>query len=373
MASRPVQLARTDWGILFIVLIMLVIGLVMVYSSSYGFALMEGGQYEGRPAFFVRRQALFALAGIVALFVFWRIDYHWYKRFAVEILLVTMGMLLVMVFFGRWLLQLPQAQSVQPVEAAKLGAVIYIAVWLEAKRDELRTINLGLVPFALLLGTIAGLIVLQPDFSTAALLIATATAMFFVAGADMKQLLIGFLFGGVAIALVILVAQYRMERVQAWLTDPLSDALGGGFQPVQSLVGLNRGGGLGVGLGQSEQKFIIYAPHTDCVFSIIGEELGFLGSTGLVLLFGLWTWRGLRVARHADDLYGSLLAVGIVAWVTFQSALHIAVVTATTPFTGTVLPFVSYGGSSLMSCLASVGILLSISRGSARAKQATRA
>ncbi|MBC7237492.1 MAG: FtsW/RodA/SpoVE family cell cycle protein, partial [Chloroflexi bacterium] len=260
------------------------------------------------------------------------------------------------------------ASSVQPVELAKIGAIIYIAVWLASRGAQLGDINLGLIPFALLLGIMAGLVIVQPDFSTAMVLIATATAMFFVAGADIKQLLIGFLFGGVAIALVAYLAPYRVERLEAWLKNPLTAPLDQGFQTVQSLGALNLGGFLGMGLGQSQQKFSIYAPHTDGMFAIIGEELGFLGATFVIILYGLWTWRGLRIARQAEDTYGMLLAVGLVCWVTFQAALHIAVVTASTPFTGTVLPMISYGGSSLTTTLASVGILLSISRGSANAK-----
>lgn len=360
--TRPIRLLRTDWGIFFIVLVLLIIGLVMVYSASYGFALMEGGVYEGRSTYFVRRQIAFAIAGLAVLFILWRLDYRIYRRFAVLILLLTAALLLVMVPLGRWLLKGQYARSVQPVELAKLGALVYIAVWLEAKRDRIRTINLGLVPFAVLLGFATGLILAQRDFSTAVLLAATAVAMFFVAGADLRQLLIILLCGGIVVVLVVFVGGYQRDRVITWFEDPLSRAMGEGFQPVQSLIAINHGKMFGVGLGQSEQKFVIYAPHTDCVFAIICEEFGFVGALVVLTLFGLWTWRGLRIARHARDNYGRLLAVGLVSWIVFQAMLHIAVVTVLTPFTGTVLPFVSYGGSSLLTSLAAVGILLSISR-----------
>ncbi|MEA3408330.1 MAG: putative peptidoglycan glycosyltransferase FtsW [Chloroflexota bacterium] len=361
-ASRSRRIVQSDWLMFLVVLILLVVGLVMVYSASYGFALFEGGAYEGRPAHFTRRQGVFALLGLGAMFVTWHIDYHVYRRFAVHILVLTVLMLLVVAPIGRWVIR---SRSVQPVEVAKVGAIVYIAVWLSARGEHIRDISLGLIPFALLLGFIAGLIIAQPDFSTAVLLVATGTAMFFVAGADMKQLLIGFLFGGVALTAVMLVASYRSERVQIWLHGPLSDPLGRGFQPIQSLVALNEGGWLGVGLGMSQQKFVLYAPHTDGIFAIIGEELGLVGSVIIIVLYAVWTWRGLRIARYVQEVYGMLLAVGLVCWVTFQAALHIAVVAGLAPFTGTVLPFVSYGGSSLVSCLASVGILLNISQGSA--------
>ena len=379
--ARPMRLLRTDWGVLFIVLVMLLVGLEMVYSASYGFAYMEGGMYEGRPTYFLRRQAVFGAAGLCALLVLWRIDYRLYRRLALQILVITLLILTVMAVLGRWILQGRYFQSVQPVEVAKLGAIIYIAVWLEAKQEHIRTIDLGLVPFALLLGMMAGLILLQPDLSTAVLLIATSTAMFFVAGADLRQLLIGFLCGGAAVSVVVGLAKYQIHRVRSWLLlrswlqnieKPFEDALGDGFQPIQSLVALSRGGLAGVGLGDSEQKFVVYAPHTDCIFSIIGEELGFLGAMLVVVLFGLWAWRGFRIARHAPDTYGRLLAVGLVSWVLFQATLHIAVVSVLTPFTGTVLPFMSYGGSSLLSSMAAVGILLSISRaGSQPARDAS--
>ncbi len=364
--TRPKgQLARTDWGLFLIVLMLLIIGLAMVYSASYGFSLYRGGLYEGQPAYFFRRQVVSLVIGLMAMAVFWRIDYRWYRRMATPILVITMAILATMALLGRWVFHQRMASFIQPVEVAKVGAMIYIAVWLASRGEQIRDISLGLIPFSLLLGIMAGLVVIQPDFSTAIVLIATAAAMFFVAGADMRQLLIGFLCGGVALVLVALLVPYRMERIRTFINDPLTAALAEGFQTVQSLAALNAGGLFGVGLSQSQQKFSIFAPHTDGMFAIIGEELGFVGASFVLLLYALWTWRGLRIARQAEDRYGMLLAVGLVCWVTFQAALHIGVITATTPFTGTVLPMVSYGGSSLTTTLGSVGILLSISRGSA--------
>ena len=361
-----------DVGLLLIVLAILIVGLVMVYSASYGFALLEGGQYEGQPAYFVRRQGIFAVVGLVSLVVLSQIDYHLYQKLAVWVLAATVLLLLVTLVvvwqrpesLGRWL---TKTRSIQPAEAAKLGAIIYIAVWLADMGDALRTIRLGLLPFALLLGFISGLIMLQPDFSTSVLLVATATAMFFVAGADMRQLLIGFLGGGFVLMVMAMVFPYRMERINLWLESPFRDATDKGFQIIQTLVALSKGGVVGAGLGQSQQKFAIYAPHSDCIYAIIGEETGLFGALLVLGLYGLWTWRGLRIAWNAPDLYGRLLAAGIVCWVTFQAILHIAVITNTMPFTGTVLPFISSGGSSLVSCLASVGVLLSISRAGSRA------
>jgi cell division protein FtsW len=371
------RLGRTDWGLLLVVFGMLLVGMVMVYSASYGFSLIEGGPYEGEPAYFVKRQAIYAAIGLGMMLGCSRIDYRLYRRLARPILLATVGVLLLTLLvtvlnpgsLGRYLSA--KTNSVQLSELAKLGAMVYIAVWLASKGDSLRTVGLGFVPFALLVASIAGLIMMQPDFSTGALLVLTATVMFFVAGAEPKQLVLGGLAGMAVVAVIgfVLIKVVhlapiveRWDRVLTWIKNPLSDSLNEGFQVAQTLSALNLGQAFGVGLGQSVQKFAIYAPHTDCIIAIIGEEVGFLGTLMVLALYGVWTWRGLRIAWNAHDAYGRFLAVGIVTWVTFGAILHIAVNTATTPFTGDVLPFISSGGSSLVSGLAAVGILLNIAR-----------
>jgi len=360
VSSRRVS--RIDYWLLLVVLALVVVGLVMVYSASYQFPLIDE-RYKGQPPYyFLRRQAIFALLGMATMVVLSRVDYHLYRRFAVPILAVTVGILVVMAPLGRWLLQ--NQRSVQPAELAKLGAMIYMAVWLASKGEEIRYFTLGLMPFVLLLVVIAVLVVLQPDFSTAALLVATAWAMLVVAGADVRQLLVYLLFVCAVLLPMAAIAPYVFVRIRSWVGSPFRASVGEGFQLVQSLTALQRGGWLGVGLGQSEQKLALYAPHSDCIFAIVAEELGFLGASFVILLYGLWAWRGLRIAWYAQDAYGTLLAVGIVSWVAFQAALHIGALTDATPLTGTVLPFVSSGGSSLTTSLASVGILLSVGRGS---------
>ncbi|NLD74646.1 MAG: FtsW/RodA/SpoVE family cell cycle protein, partial [Chloroflexi bacterium] len=194
------------------------------------------------------------------------------------------------------------------------------------------------------------------------ILVLTATTMLFAAGASMRQMLILLGVGLVASYAMIRVASYRNARLMLWLEGPFSDPSGEGMQLVQALYALDRGGWLGVGLGHSQQKFTVYAPHTDGIFAILCEEMGVIGALAVVGLYGLWTWRGLRIAWYARDVYGRVLAVGLTAWVVFQAAVHVGVLTATIPFTGTVLPFISYGGSSLSSSILSAGLLLSISR-----------
>ncbi len=375
--KRTRRVVRTDWGLLLVVLGLVLVGLVMVYSASYWFAFVEGGPYEGLPTYFVRRQAQFAGLGLVGMLIISRIDYRRYRKIAPLILAGTAGLLFLTLVvgiltpgsLGRYLRA--DQNSIQLSEVAKVGAIIYMAIWLASKGEDLKRLDLGVIPFGLLLGALAGMIIAQPDFSTGILLIVTVVAMFFVAGAEIKQMaLIGL---GTALTLILVsvvlisVVHYqpavdRWARVQLWISNPLSDPLDEGFQVVQVLAALNRGGLTGVGLGQSTQKFAIYAPHSDCIIAIIGEETGLIGLMLVLTLYVLWAWRGYRIAWGAVDTYGRLLAVGLVTWVLAGAVLHTAVNTATTPFTGDVLPFISSGGSSLVSGLFSVGVLLNIAR-----------
>jgi cell division protein FtsW len=366
LRGRTARLWRVDLILVLVLAAFAIVGLVMVKSASYGFALVEG-DFEGRPDYFLERQAVFMGVGLLAVVVVSRLSYRLWARYALHIMGLSLLALIVLLLVGqehqstlRWLLR----GSIQPVEFAKLGTMIYIAAWLAARGEQLRSTGLGLLAFALLLGVVSGLILMQPDFSTVVILVLTATTMLFAAGASMRQMIILLGVGLLATYVMIRVAAYRNDRLTLWLMGPFSDPTGEGMQLVQSLVALNRGGWFGVGLGQSQQKFNVYAPHTDGIFSIVCEELGILGALAIVGLYGLWTWRGLRIAWHARDVYGRILAVGLTTWVTFQAAVHIGVLTATVPFTGTVLPFVSYGGSSLSSSILSAGLLLSISRDS---------
>jgi cell division protein FtsW len=372
------RLARTDWGMFLIALALLAAGLVMVYSASYHFHLMGWADVTG-PSYHFVKQFIFACIGLALLVVTWAIDYHLYRRIAIVILIATLLTLGVMAVLGRWL-QMDRSGdvviygSIQPVEIAKIGAIIYIAVWLESKGAQLKQFSAGTVPFMLLLGIMGGLIMGQPDYSTALLLVATATAMFFVAGADMRHFLLFLFIGGAVASIPIVVFGYGMERYDLWVAGPYSDPTDKGYQIIQSLRALSLGGFSGVGLGQSQQKMYLGRfSHTDFIFSIISEEFGFLGAVALIGLYGLWVWRGFVIARNAPDNYGKLLAIGLTCWIAFQAALSIAVATNSAPVTGTVLPFISYGGSSLVSAMAAVGILLNISRsGRASGKAAAK-
>lgn len=364
------RLRRTDWGLLVVVLALVLVGLVMIYSATFHLHLVGWTDVTG-PTYYLVRQLRFVGLGLVALLICWAIDYRFYKRMAIPILIGTVGVLAAMAFLGRWVQMVRGGEggsvvlygSIQPSEFAKLGALIYIAIWLEANVKQLHSFSLGTWPFTVLLGVMAGLIAMQPDVSTAVLLVATATAVFFVAGAEMKHFLLLLIVGSLIILVPVLALGYGRERLAVWMAGPMSDPTDAGYQMIQALQALSSGGLLGVGLGQSQQKLYLgRVTHTDFIFSILGEELGFVGAVAVIALYGLWLWRGLRIAQRAPDMYGRLLAVGIVCWVAFQAMLSIAVATDTVPVTGTVLPLISYGGSSLVTTLASVGILLNISQ-----------
>jgi len=337
---------------------LLVIGLVMVYSTSYVI-------YLDQPTYFLTRQLLWATIGLVALVLMMRIDYHFWQKWSVPILALTLGMLGLVLVFGRevgggtrWFL----SGSVQPGEIAKVAVVIYIANWLASKGLRIRDVTYGLVPFAILIGIITGLILLQPNFSTACLIALTAFAMFFVAGADLKQLAASSALGGMAIAALILQAPYRFNRVKVFM-DPFSDEAGSGFQTVRVIQALQSGGLAGAGLGRSTVKFgPVQVWHSDTIFAILGEELGLLGCLVVIGLFMVLAYRGYRISQEAPDAFGKYLAAGITVWLALQAMINIAVVTAVFPVTGLPLPFISFGGSSLVACLTAVGLLLNISR-----------
>jgi cell division protein FtsW len=335
------------------------LGVLVTYTASYS----VGYTYFGEGDYFLKRQLIWMAIGLAAAVFAIGVDYRTWRRYAAPAMAVTVVALILLVFFGsdrfgsaRWV----SGGSFQPSELAKMALVVYIAHWLAAKRDQLNDFSLGFVPFGVITGLVCGLVILQPNFSTAVLLAIVASAMFFVAGAPVKHLLQA---GGVALVLlvgVMLQAPYRIARWEVFL-DPESDPTGGGFQILQSLGAISRGGLLGVGLGNGQNKHLLPAAHTDGVFAVLAEEMGTLGGLAVLILFVIIAWRGLRVATGAPDLFGSLLAVGITTWIVLQAAVNMAVVTAVVPFTGIPMPWISFGGSSFVACTAAAGLLLNIS------------
>ena len=353
---------KYDYLLIIIVAALLIVGLMMVYSATF----VLGYQLYGQPTYFFIRQALWMALGLIAMIVTALIEYHTWRRWSIPIMagaLLLLGLVLVIGSdrFGgqRWLLK----GSIQPSELAKLAVIIYIADWLSSKGARIRHVTYGLVPFAILLGFVAGLIMLQPDFSTAMLIALTAIAMFFIAGGDLWQMIASGILGGATFTLLITRSEYRLERITSFL-NPMGDQLGSNYQVRQILIALGSGGITGLGLGASRQKFgYIPASHTDGIFAILGEELGLIGCLVVIALFALLAYRGFRVAIAAPDAFGTVLASGVTCSLIFQALINIAVVTATAPFTGIPLPFISFGGSSLVISMTGVGLLLAISRG----------
>jgi cell division protein FtsW len=259
----------------------------------------------------------------------------------------------------------------QPGEAAQLVTVIYMAAWLSAKRTKIRSITYGLIPFAMLVGIIGGLVLLQPDLSTTAIIFVTAGAMFFLAGANIVHLMVAASGIIVAGALMIQQLSYAQERIASYFSG-IADLTQTNYHVQQAVLAFIKGGWTGVGLGAGRQKFgYLPAPHTDSIFASIGEELGVIGALFGLIMYAIFVYRCFRIAHRSHDAFGSLLAVGVTIWLVSQALLNIAVMTAVLPSTGVPLPLVSYGGSSMTALLTGVGMMMSVSRVSARLKHSS--
>jgi cell division protein FtsW len=353
--------AHVEYHLLVLVTLGLVaFGLVMVYSASSARAMLAAGD----PAYYLKRQALYALVGLAALAVLSRVDFRALRFAAAPLLGVSFFLLLAVLALGtevngarRWLST--GVIDFQPSELAKLALALWVAAFL-ARRPAPPTLSELLRPLGLVVGLAAGLILVEPDLGTAIAIAVMVTAMLVVAGTPSRVLA-----GGAGIALTILLAAiwlepYRRTRFLSFL-DPWQDPDGAGFQSVQAMIALGSGGFLGVGLGESVQK-VYYLPEasTDMIFAIVGEELGLLGSIGVIAAFALFGYAGFNIALRCREPFGKSLATGLTALVCGQAAVNMGAVLGLLPLTGIPLPFVSYGGSSLVIGLASVGVLLNI-------------
>jgi len=352
-----------DWGLVSIVATLLAFGAVMVFSA--GFA--QGIYGLNNPYYFFIYQLIWIALGTVALIAAARIPYGIWEKWSVPLMGVAVLSLIAVVLFGDETFGSTRTffgGRVQPSEPAKIAIIIYISAWLASKGERVRDVQVGLLPFAMLMGIITVLLVSQPDISTAFLIVATATIMFFIAGANLKQLALIAAGGAITFWLIIRYSTYaggRVERFVESFRDPIAS---NEWQTGQAMRALARGGLTGVGLGNGEAKLPGRLPvsWSDNIFAVIGEELGLLGALLVILLFALLAYRGLRTALRAPDNFGMLLATGITAQVTLQALLNTAVAVAMAPPTGVTLPFISYGGSSLVTLMGGIGILLSVSR-----------
>lgn len=361
--SLPRVAGKIDSWLLIIVLALLCIGVVMVYSASSFLA----ASYQGDASYYFQRELMWVGLGIVAMLVTMRIDYRYWRRLSLFGMAIILPLLVIVLKFGvsaygasRWL-AIGSFFEFQPSELTKLILALYIADWLARKGNQVSSFLYGLAPFVILVGIVLGLVLLENDMGTAIIIAGIAVAMFFTAGANIAQFLLALACGGL-IFLKEALKGYRYYRITGFL-DPFKDIMSINLQLYQGLLALGSGNWLGLGLGASREKTgYLPFPYTDSIFSIIGEELGFIGCALIVVLFLFLAFRGFRLARRTQDLYGALLATGITTWLILQAFINIGANTATVPYTGVPLPFISFGGSSVVVSLAAVGILLSISR-----------
>ncbi len=349
----------------FTVIALLSFGVVMVYSSSAVSAYVNFND----SYYFLKRQIIWVTLGIIAMLLTLNIDYHAWRKLATPTLIVTIILLILVLIPGlgkvvngarRWLGF--GSLYLQPSEIAKLGMVVFCSASLARHQDKITSFMKGLVPQLMILLVVFGLILKEPDLGTALAIGGTIFILLFTAGAKLSHLTSLGLVGIIGIIAAIILEPYRLKRLLAF-SNPWADPLDTGYHIIQSLYALGSGGIFGVGLGRSREKFLyLPEPHTDFIFAILGEELGFIGTITVILLFFLFAWRGFKVAIEAPDLYGSMLAAGLTTMIIMQALMNIAVVTASMPVTGIPLPFISFGGSALIFTLTGVGILLNISR-----------
>jgi cell division protein FtsW len=345
-------------------LVLVCASLVMVYSASAVIALEK----QQHPSFFLFKQATFALLGLVMMPVLMRIDYRNYRQpIVLWTALGLVGLALVAVLFGpringarRWFGV--AGVGVQPSEFAKLAIIFFVAAILERRMDRIDDLRYSLVPVGIVLGGIVGLILLQPDLGTALSIIVIVAAMVFAAGINYRYIVGLMLVLLPAAYIVLMSADYRRRRMFAFL-DPWQDPLGDGFQVIQSLIAVGTGGVFGRGLMAGVQKlFYLPYPETDFIYAVIGEELGLIGTSLVLACFCVIAWRGLRTATRAPDRFGAFLALGLTAMVVVQAFFNISVVLGLLPTKGIPLPFVSFGGSSLLMSMIGMGILLNVSQ-----------
>ena len=354
-----------DFTLLITILLLLSIGLIMVLSASSPSALSESG--NSYSYFF--RQAIFAVAGLFMMWVISNIDYRFYQKYYKFAYIIAFLLLLAVPLVGtevngakRWI-NITESFSFQPSEIVKLLIIIFYAGILVKNRDELNKYGKGFAKHIILVVPIIALLLIEPHFSASMIIIGIIAIMMIVAGCKFWHFLASGLVVGVpGIIALIFLEPYRLQRVTTFL-NPWSDPTGDGWQVIQSLYAIGSGGLFGAGLGESKQKYLyIPEPHNDFIFSILAEELGFIGCAVVIILFAIFIWRGILIAMKSPDMFGSLIAIGITAQVAIQVIINIAVVTSSMPATGMPLPFFSYGGTSLFILLCEMGVLLNISK-----------
>lgn len=356
---------RVDWLLLIGIIIISLFGLLMIYSASYVWA-----EYKfSDPYKFVKTQALFLIVGYILMYFMLKIPYTKYLKYSNIIFGICFVLLILVLIPGIGTVRNGSRSwfgiggfGIQPSEFTKLGMIMFTSKYLAFNEKELSDIKRGVLPILGVLILVFGLIMLQPDFGTGVIIVVSIVVLLFVSGVKMGFFIKIGIVGILGVVVLIIMAPYRMKRIVSFL-NPWSDPLGSGFQIIQSLYAIGPGGLLGLGLGNSIQKhFYLPEPQTDFIFAIISEEFGFLGVLIVASLFILMIYRGFHIAIHCENKFGKYLAFGITFQLAFQALLNLMVVVGLIPVTGVTLPFLSYGGSSLLITLISMSILLNISK-----------
>ena len=348
-----------------VTIVLMAIGVIMIYSASSMFAY----EVYGDSGYYLKRHLVFITIGFILSIFFMSFDYVKLKRFIKPFLVFSIGLLVLVLIPGigseiggarRWISF--WFVNFQPSEIAKLALIFYAADVLSRKQSDMMDFVYGFLPLMIVLGVCLLLILLEPDLGTAIAIGFLISVMAFVAGARLKHLAVMFLAAIPVMSLLIMARPYRLRRILAFL-NPWSDPKGAGFQIIQSFIALGSGGILGLGLGRSQQK-LFYLPeaHTDFIFSIIGEELGLLGTAFVIVMYIIFIWLGTYIAYKARDLFGQFLGFGLVVMIALQVVINVAAVTGVIPTKGLPLPFISYGGTSLVYSMLSVALLLNIAR-----------
>lgn len=350
-----------DLLLLLVMIAILTFGLIMVFSASWDFSLAV---YSDPMRMFIR-QVLWLALGLGLAYICSKIDYHSWRSLVLPVMLVTIGMLLVVLVvsddrFGA--IRTIFGGSIQPSELAKVVTVIYLSVWMHSKREQLHDLQWGLIPLAVILGFIGGLIYLQPDLSATATIFLLGGLLFFLGGGDLKQIVMLLVIALVVGALVAQVSSTGRDRLNSYF-DGIKDPTQASYHVRRSFEAIVKGGWFGVGIGRATTKVTgLPVPPTDSIFAVIAEELGLLGALGTVALYILLVWRGLRIADKAPDMMGSLLAAGLTFWIATEAVINMLVMVGLMPFAGNALPFISAGGSNLTASMVAIGILFNVSR-----------
>ena len=354
-----------DWLLLIAIIVISIFGIVMIYSASYIWA-----EYKFNDAFkYVKHQSLFFLIGLIFMHIISKIDYHLYLKKANLILIGCLILLILVAIPGIGIVRNGSRSwfgigsfGIQPSEFTKLSLIMFTSKYLVNNEKNLKNIKKGVLPILGITMLVFALIMLQPDFGTGTIIVMSIVGLLFIAGVNFSFFFKIGIIGVIGVVILIAVAPYRMARIISFL-DPWSDPLGSGFQIIQSLYAIGPGGLFGYGLGNSRQKhFFLPEPQTDFIFSIISEELGFFGCLLVVIMFFIICYQGFNISRKSNDKFAKFLSFGIIFQILFQACMNLMVVTGVIPVTGVTLPFLSYGGSSLLITLVSIGIVLNISR-----------